>query len=330
MSDYNPRALSELIDPGWAAALAPVEDRVHELGAMLAAEVDEGRGYLPAGTDVLRAFTYPFEQVKVLIVGQDPYPTPGHAMGLSFSVRPGVQIPRSLVNIFRELCEDIGCQPPSSGDLTAWSEQGVCLLNRVLTVRPGAPASHRGRGWEEVTQCAIDALVARRRPDGSPAPLVAILWGKDAQSLMPRLGETPVIASPHPSPLSARRGFFGSRPFSRANRMLEEQGASGVDWSRGSADTSLSRRIHQNGQGTAWVTTGCMSAELDVVGWTGCGIRKMGTAVSSRRSHELPASSCSGDAVWSQVVRCRRMLGPRLARRSWQGWRACPRGVSPA
>ena len=107
----------------------------------------------------------------------------------------------------------------------------MCLVNRVLTVRPGAPASHRGRGWEEVTQCAIDALVARRRPDGSPAPLVAILWGKDAQSLMPRLGETPVIASPHPSPLSARRGFFGSRPFSRANRMLEEQGASGVDWS---------------------------------------------------------------------------------------------------
>ena len=146
MSDYNPRPLSELIDPGWAAALAPVEGRVHELGAMLAAEVDEGRGYLPAGTDVLRAFTYPFDSVKVLIVGQDPYPTPGHAMGLSFSVRPGVEIPKSLVNIFRELSEDVGCPPPSSGDLTPWSEQGVCLLNRVLTVRPGAPASHRGRG----------------------------------------------------------------------------------------------------------------------------------------------------------------------------------------
>ena len=142
MSDYNPRPLSELIDPGWAAALAPVEGRVHELGAMLAAEVDEGRGYLPAGTDVLRAFTYPFDSVKVLIVGQDPYPTPGHAMGLSFSVRPGVEIPKSLVNIFRELSEDVGCPPPSSGDLTPWSEQGVCLLNRVLTVRPGAPASH--------------------------------------------------------------------------------------------------------------------------------------------------------------------------------------------
>ena len=231
MSDYNPRPLSELIDPGWATALAPVEGRVHELGAMLAAEVKEGRGYLPAGTDVLRAFTYPFERVKVLIVGQDPYPTPGHAMGLSFSVYPGVEIPKSLVNIFRELAEDVGCPLPSSGDLTPWSEQGVCLLNRVLTVRPGAPASHSGRGWEEVTQCAIDALVTRRRADGSRAPLVAILWGKDAQSLAPRLGDTPFIASPHPSPLSAYRGFFGSRPFSRANHLLQEQGASGIDWS---------------------------------------------------------------------------------------------------
>ena len=231
MSEYNPRPLADLIDPGWARALAPVEDRVHELGAMLAAEVKEGRGYLPAGTDVLRAFTYPFDQVKVLIVGQDPYPTPGHAMGLSFSVHPGVEIPKSLVNIFRELTEDVGCATPTSGDLTGWSEQGVCLLNRVLTVRPGAPASHRGRGWEEVTQCAIDALVSRRRQDGSLAPLVAILWGKDAQSLTPRLGDTPIIASPHPSPLSAYRGFFGSRPFSRANELLEAQGARGVDWS---------------------------------------------------------------------------------------------------
>ena len=231
MNDYNPRPLADLIDPGWARALAPVEERVHELGAMLAQDVEEGLGYLPAGTDVLRAFTYPFDEVKVLIVGQDPYPTPGHAMGLSFSVRPGVALPKSLINIFRELGDDIGCPAPTSGDLTAWSEQGVCLLNRVLTVRPGAPASHRGRGWEEVTQCAIDALVARRRPDGSRAPLVAIRWGPDAPSLAPRLGETPIIASPHPSPLSAYRGFFGSRPFSRANALLVEQGARGVDWS---------------------------------------------------------------------------------------------------
>lgn len=235
MSEHNPRPLAELIDPGWARALAPVEGRVHELGAMLATEVEEGRGYLPAGTDVLRAFTYPFDKVKVLIVGQDPYPTPGHAMGLSFSVRPGVALPKSLINIFRELSEDMGVPAPTSGDLTPWSEQGVCLLNRVLTVRPGAPASHRGRGWEEVTQCAIDALVSRTRPDGSRAPLVAILWGKDAQSLTPRLGETPIIASAHPSPLSAYRGFFGSRPFSRANALLEAQGTSGVDWPLGAS-----------------------------------------------------------------------------------------------
>ena len=233
MSEHNPRPLTELIDPGWARALAPVEGRVHELGAMLATEVEEGRGYLPAGTDVLRAFTYPFDKVKVLIVGQDPYPTPGHAMGLSFSVRPGVALPKSLINIFRELSEDMGVPVPTSGDLTPWCEQGVCLLNRVLTVRPGAPTSHRGWGWEEVTQCAIDALVSRTRPDGSRAPLVAILWGKDAQSLTPRLGETPIIASAHPSPLSAYRGFLGSRPFSRANELLEAQGTSGVDWSLG-------------------------------------------------------------------------------------------------
>ena len=233
MSDYNPRPLADLIDPGWARALAPVEERVHELGAMLAAEVEEGRGYLPAGADVLRAFTYPFDKVKVLIVGQDPYPTPGHAMGLSFSVHPGVSLPKSLINIFRELSEDIGLPSPTSGDLTPWCEQGVCLLNRVLTVRPGAPASHRSRGWEEVTQCAIDALVSRTAPDGSRAPLVAILWGKDAQSLTPRLADTPIIASAHPSPLSAYRGFFGSKPFSRANQLLEAQGTFGVDWSLG-------------------------------------------------------------------------------------------------
>lgn len=235
MGEHNPRPLAELIDPGWARALAPVEGRVHELGAMLAAEVKAGHGYLPAGTDVLRAFTYPFDKVKVLIVGQDPYPTPGHAMGLSFSVHLGVALPKSLINIFRELIEDMGVPAPTSGDLTPWCEQGVCLLNRVLTVRPGAPASHRGRGWEEVTQCAIDALVSRKRSDGSRAPLVAILWGKDAQSLTPRLGDTPTIASAHPSPLSAYRGFFGSKPFSRANELLEAQGASGLDWSLGAS-----------------------------------------------------------------------------------------------
>lgn len=222
MSDAKP--LSELVDPSWARALAPVESTVHQIGARLREEVAEGRGYLPAGTDVLRAFTYPMDEVKVLIVGQDPYPTPGHPMGLSFSVQPGVRPPRSLENIFTELVSDLGVDRPTSGDLTPWSRQGVMLLNRVLTVRPGAPASHKGWGWETVTQRAIEALVERR------APLVAILWGRPAQSLTPMLGSTPILASPHPSPLSASRGFFGSRPFSRANAILTEMGAAPVDW----------------------------------------------------------------------------------------------------
>lgn len=230
MTDVSPKPLSALIDPGWAKALAPVEPKIHELGAMLRAEIAQGHNYLPAGTDVLRAFTYPFEQVKVLIVGQDPYPTPGHAMGLSFSVAPGVAIPRSLQNIFAELESDIGAPRPSSGDLRKWSREGVCLLNRVLTVRPGAPGSHRRRGWEEVTECAIDALVHRRDDAGNRLPLVAILWGKDAQTLEPRLEGVPIVKSSHPSPMSARYGFFGSHPFSRANALLESQGANPVDW----------------------------------------------------------------------------------------------------
>jgi len=215
-----------LIDPGWASALAPVGDRVAELGTFLRGELGQGRGYLPAGENVLRAFTFPFDAVRVLIVGQDPYPTPGHAMGLSFSVAPEVQpLPRSLVNIFTEYSADLGLPKPSNGDLTPWARRGVMLLNRVLTVSPGTPASHRGKGWEALTECAIRALAER------PAPYVAILWGRDAGTLKPMLGpRCAVIESPHPSPLSASRGFFGSRPFSRANALLREAGAEPVDW----------------------------------------------------------------------------------------------------
>lgn len=196
------------------------------MGEFLRAEIAEGRGYLPAGPNVLRAFTFPFESVRVLIVGQDPYPTPGHAIGLSFSVAPEVRpLPRSLANIFTEYTADLGYPAPTTGDLTPWSQQGVMLLNRVLTVRPGTPASHRGKGWEAVTECAIRALVQRS------TPLVAILWGRDASTLKPMLGpECVAIESPHPSPLSASRGFFGSRPFSRANTLLTEMGAVPVDW----------------------------------------------------------------------------------------------------
>ena len=224
-STSRPRPLAELIDPGWAHALAGVEADIHAMGEFLRAEIAAGRGYLPAGEHVLRAFTRPLAGVRVLIVGQDPYPTPGHAMGLSFSVHPDVRpIPRSLQNIYRELVEDTGVPAPSTGDLSAWADAGVLLLNRSLTVQPGQPASHRGKGWERVTDAAIRALVARDQP------LVAILWGRDAQSLRPLLGDTPIIATVHPSPLSASRGFFGSRPFSRANELLVAAGGDPVDW----------------------------------------------------------------------------------------------------
>ncbi len=197
------------------------------MGEFLRAELAAGHQYLPSGENVLRAFTFPFEAVRVLIVGQDPYPTPGHAVGLSFSVAPDVRpIPRSLANIFNEYGEDLGYPMPATGDLSPWAQRGVMLLNRVLTVRPGTPASHRRKGWEAVTECAIRALVAR------PQPLVAVLWGRDAQTLKPMLAEggCAVIESVHPSPLSASRGFFGSKPFSRANELLTRLGAEPIDW----------------------------------------------------------------------------------------------------
>ncbi|QZQ54148.1 uracil-DNA glycosylase [Curtobacterium sp. TC1] len=222
----EPRPLADLVDPGWASALAPVEDDVHRMGAWLRDETAAGRTYLPAGADVLRAFTTPFDAVKVLVVGQDPYPTPGHPIGLSFAVDPAVRpVPRSLANIYKELSADVGVTPPAHGDLRAWSDQGVLLLNRVLTVRAGDAGSHRGKGWEAVTDQAVRALVGRG------TPLVAVLWGAQAASVRPLLGDTPVVASAHPSPLSASRGFFGSRPFSQVNALLEEQGATPVDWS---------------------------------------------------------------------------------------------------
>ncbi|HEY4268096.1 MAG TPA: uracil-DNA glycosylase [Galbitalea sp.] len=221
----QPKPLTELVDPGWAAALAPASAEIARIGEFLRAETAAGRGYLPAGSDVLRAFTYPFEDVRVLIVGQDPYPTPGHPVGLSFSANPHVRpVPRSLQNIYAELHDDLGLPIPATGDLTPWASHGIMLLNRVLTVRPGVAGSHRGIGWEGVTELAIRALVGRNRP------LVAILWGRDAGNLRPLLGSTPIISSAHPSPLSARNGFFGSHPFSRANELLAGLGAAPIDW----------------------------------------------------------------------------------------------------
>ncbi len=202
LARVSPKSLSDLIAPDWAEALAPVEGTVHRMGEFLRAEIAAGRPYLPAGENVLRAFQQPLSSVRVLIVGQDPYPTPGHPVGLSFSVAPDVRpIPRSLANIYRELMSDLGVPAPSSGDLSPWVERGVLLLNRVLTVQPGNPGSHRNKGWEAVTE-----------------------------HLMPMLGEVPYIESAHPSPMSADRGFFGSRPFSRTNTLLTQAGATPLDW----------------------------------------------------------------------------------------------------
>lgn len=195
------------------------------MGEFLRNEVAAGRGYLPAGENILRVFQSDFASVRVLIIGQDPYPTPGQAIGLAFAVSPDTRpLPRSLQNIYRELRNDLDIPTPGHGDLSVWSEQGVLLLNRVLTVSPGAAGSHRGKGWEAVTDRAIQSLVERGKP------LVAILWGKDAQSLAPHLESTPIIQSAHPSPLSATRGFFGSKPFSQANEFLKKQGAEPIDW----------------------------------------------------------------------------------------------------
>jgi uracil-DNA glycosylase len=219
------RPLSEIVEAGWAKALEPVAAQVTAMGEFLRAEVAAGRTYLPAGEHVLRAFKQPFHDVRVLIVGQDPYPTPGHAVGLSFSVAPDVRpIPKSLVNIYKEYADDLGHPLPSNGDLTPWAEQGILLLNRALTVQPGKSNSHQGKGWEDVTEQAIKALVARDEP------MVAILWGRNARNLKPMLGKVPAIESAHPSPLSAHAGFWGSKPFSRANELLAAQGAAPVDW----------------------------------------------------------------------------------------------------
>jgi len=238
-------ALAGLVDqglmaPDWAEALAPVDDRIERMGQFLREELAAGRKYLPAGENVFHAFRRPLSGVRVLVVGQDPYPTPGHPIGLSFAVAPDVRpLPGSLRNIYQELSTDLGIPPAPHGDLTAWADRGIMLLNRVLTVRPGEAASHRGRGWEEVTDCAIASLVRRG------GPTAAILWGRDAQSLRPALGEIPWVESAHPSPLSAARGFFGSRPFSRVNRMLEGQGAAPVEWSlpRGDASKQLNSEL---------------------------------------------------------------------------------------
>lgn len=217
-------SLLERVHPEWLEALNPVKPVLMELEQFIGGEIANHKSILPASAYIMRAFERPLKDVRVLVVGQDPYPTAGHAMGLAFSVEASSAIPRSLSNIFTEMASDVGCKRPSSGDLRAWSDQGVMLLNRVLTVEEGKAGSHQGKGWERVTECAIDALVARK------LPLVAVLWGRQAQSLSARLGATPTVMSAHPSPLSASQGFFGSRPFTKINSMLVTQGANPVGW----------------------------------------------------------------------------------------------------
>ncbi|MDY5128730.1 uracil-DNA glycosylase [Actinotignum urinale] len=214
----------DVMAPDWALAMEPIADHIDAMEEFLWREYQEGRNFLPKHSKIFRAFSYPLSEVKVLLVGQDPYPTPGNAVGLSFSVAPGVPIPRSLTNIYRELRDDIGVIPPLSGDLTPWCEQGVMLLNRVLSVEPNSAGAHRGKGWEKVTDFAVKVLVQRKKP------LVAILWGRQAQELRRLLGDTPCVMSAHPSPLSASRGFFGSRPFSKVNELLVNQGATPISW----------------------------------------------------------------------------------------------------
>lgn len=217
--------LSQVMHPSWAKALSPVADQIHDMGQFLREENKAGRGYLPKGENIFRAFQTPLNSVRVLIVGQDPYPTPGHPVGLSFSVARDVRpLPRSLKNIYKELHDDLQIKPAEHGDLTSWTDSGIMLLNRVLTVSPGMPASHQGKGWEAITDLAIRRLAERG------VPLVAILWGRQARDLRRFMPQVPAIESAHPSPLSASRGFFGSRPFSRANALLVEQGGEPVDW----------------------------------------------------------------------------------------------------
>ncbi|WP_100401447.1 uracil-DNA glycosylase [Bacillus sp. FJAT-42315] len=177
--------------------------------------------------DIFNAFHFtPYQDIKVVILGQDPYHGPNQAHGLSFSVQQGVPLPPSLRNIFKELSQDVGCELPTNGSLVPWAKQGVLLLNTVLTVRQGEANSHRGKGWEQFTDRVIACINEREKP------VIFILWGRPAQSKLALIDQSKhkIIQAPHPSPLSASRGFFGSRPFSQANDFLQELGETPVNW----------------------------------------------------------------------------------------------------
>jgi uracil-DNA glycosylase len=223
--------VGDVVGTGWSDVLAPVADTTAQLERRLRAEQAAGRSFAPVRDRVFAALAMPLASVRVLVVGQDPYPTPGHAIGLAFALDRSVQpLPASLRNLLTEYEADLGLPRPTHGDLSAWVAQGVLLLNRVLTVSHGEAGSHRGWGWEQVTDTIVDGLIAHNEAAGTP--LVALLWGRDAQTLAPRLhaGGAQVLSAPHPSPLSAHRGFHGSRPFTRVNALLDAAGAAPVDW----------------------------------------------------------------------------------------------------
>ena len=226
-------AMIESIPASWRPALQPVleTDEARRLGGWLQAEEDAGKTvYPPRGSRLKALELTPLDQVKVVILGQDPYHGAGQAMGLSFSVPQGIKVPPSLVNIYKELESDLGIARPAHGDLSRWAQQGVLLLNNTLTVEDSKAGSHAGRGWDALTDASVAAVAAREEPS------VFILWGSHAQAKAKRIGGLRggphhIIESPHPSPLSAYRGFFGSRPFSRANEFLSANGRGPIDWS---------------------------------------------------------------------------------------------------
>jgi len=208
----------ERVHPEWISALNEVLPQIEKIERTL-----EGQDYQPPANQVLRALEYPLSKMRVVIFGQDPYPTKGHATGLSFSVSADAKVlPKSLQNIFKELTEDIGCEVPLHGDLSQWAEQGVALINRVLTVPTGSSNGHLGTGWQNVTE-EIAFILGQR-------DVVAILWGNNARELGHFFRDDWVISSVHPSPLSAYKGFFGSRPFSKANSILIKHDLHPVNW----------------------------------------------------------------------------------------------------
>ncbi len=229
----KPCPVNEIIPDSWRPAMEPAlsTPEARQLGGWLRAEEDAGKQvYPPRGTRLKALDLTPLESVKVVILGQDPYHGPGQAHGLAFAVPEGVKVPPSLANIFKELESDLGLPRPDHGNLESWARQGVLLLNNTLTVEQGQAGSHAGRGWDAITDACVAAVAQREEPS------VFILWGSHAQGKAKRIaalredGPHLLIKSPHPSPLSAYRGFFGSKPFSRANAFLEEHGRGGIDW----------------------------------------------------------------------------------------------------